>query len=131
MVWRLERDKIMKLEELVGFQLVSINNDAIIVKKDEKEYLINFEEDEGECCGFNDLETELLINDNSKPIITSIKGIDKSDDWEEAVEIIFYGENKQLAKINSRSSSGSGWSYGACITVKCKDLNIEEVITSW
>lgn len=123
----------MKLEELVGFQLVSINNDAIIVKKNEKEYVIEFEEDFGCCCGFNNLETELLIeeNSNNNPIITSVKEIDKSDSWEDAVEIIFYGENKQLAKINSLSSSGSGWNYGACVIVKCKDLNIEEVITNW
>lgn len=125
----------MKLEELIGFQLVSINNDAIIVKKNEKEYSIKFEKYEGDCCGYNDLETELLIekNSNNNPIITNVKTNDVNAPYGdgEAVEIIFYGANKQLAKINSLSSSGSGWCYGATVIVKCKELNIEETITSW
>lgn len=122
----------MKLEELVGFKLVSINNDAIIVKKEEKEYSIKIEEYEGDCCGYNDIETTLLINDNSNPVITSITRNEIDNSWDgENVEIIFYGENKQLAKINSLSSSGSGWCYGACVSIKCKELNINEVITSY
>ena len=123
----------MKFEELIGYKLVSIDDKKIIVKKDEKEYSIEFETDNGDCCGYNELETELLIekNSNDNPVITNIRMIDKSDSDGDSVEIIFYGKNKELAKINSLSSSGSGWQYGACVSVKCNELNIEENITSW
>lgn len=123
----------MNLEELIGYKLVSIDDKEIIVKKDEKEYSIKFETDNGDCCGYNELETELLIEENSNdnPVITNIRMIDNLDSDGDSVEIIFYGKNKELAKINSLSSSGSGWQYGACVTVKCKELNINENITSW
>ena len=124
----------MELKDLVGYQLVKIDDDKIIVSKGNKTYVLNIEEDYGDCCGYNNIKTEMFFEENSKnnPIITRIekKQIGLEDDGER-VEITFFGENKELAKIDSLSSSGSGWSYGACVIVKCKELNIEEEITSW
>lgn len=120
----------MKLEDLIGYQLKDINEDKIIVIKDNKEYIINFIEEEGGCCGFNELNINKSdFNDN--PIITNIERQDKSEIDEERIIITFYGKNKELAKIDSISSSGSGWNYGATVSIECKELNINEVISSW
>lgn len=125
----------MKLKDLVGYKLEKINDNNIIVSKDDKTYTLNFIEDSGDCCGYNELETELLIDENNKPVITDVVYEDCSSDdgWHDnnALKIIFFGGNKELAKISSLSSSGSGWCYGACVTVKCKELNINEELTSW
>ena len=125
----------MKLKDLIGYRLEKINDEEIIISKNDKLYVLKFEEDEGGCCGYNELETTLLISDNNKPIITNIeyKDISENEDWgdNETIKITFFGENKEIATIKSKSSSGSGWCYGACVTVKCKELNINEVISQW
>ena len=129
----------MKLKDLVGYQLVQIDNKKIIIKKDDKTYTLNIEEDEGDCCGYNEIQTHLLIDNEEiekNPIITNVEyeNTEKEQDrWfnGESVRITFYGNNKQLANIESLSSSGSGWNYGACVNIKCKDLNINEEITGW
>ena len=125
----------MKLKDLIGYRLEKINDEEIIISKNDKLYVLKFEEDEGDCCGYNELETTLLISDNNKPIITNIEyeDISENEDWgdNETIKITFFGENKVIATLKSKSSSGSGWNYGACVTVKCKELNIDEVISQW
>lgn len=125
----------MKIKDLIGYRLEKISNEEIIISKNDKLYVLKFEEDEGNCCGYNELETTLLISDNNKPIITNIEyeDISENEDWgyNEIIKITFFGENKEIATIKSKSSSGSGWHYGACVTVKCKELNINEVISQW
>ena len=125
----------MKLKDLIGYRLEKINDEEIIISKNDKLYVLKIQQDEGDCCGYNELETTLLISDNNKPIITNIeyKDISENEDWgdNETIKITFFGENKEIATIKSTSSSGSGWCYGACVTVKCKELNINEVISQW
>lgn len=129
----------MKIKDLIGYRLVQIDNDKIIVKKDDKLYVLEIKEDYGGCCGYNDVETHLLIEENEiekNPIITNIEYEDTEKEQYKyfdgnSVRITFYGNNKQLANIESLSSSGSGWGYGACVTIECKDLNIDEIITEW
>lgn len=125
----------MKLKDLIGYKLEKINNEHIIVSKDDKLYILQIVRDEGDCCGYNDLETKLLIDEHNKPVITDIDytKTKDADGWGEcdSVKITFFGGNKQIAEISSLSSSGSGWSYGACVTIKCKELNIDETITQW
>lgn len=127
----------MKLKDLIGYQLVNINEDKIVVEKDDKQFEIEICIDAGDCCGYNDVETNLLINENNKPVITNITDDEDcdfseiEDGWCSTARITFYGANKKLATLDSMSSSGSGWSYGACVTVRCKELNLEETITAW
>lgn len=122
----------MKLKDLIGYKLEKITNEEIVVSKDNELYVLKVIEDSGDCCGYNDLETQLLIDDENKPIITNVEYEDVYNDCDEQhVKITFYGENKQIALIDSLSSSGSGWCYGACVTIKCKELNIDEIISEW
>lgn len=125
----------MKLKDLIGYRLEKINDEEIIISKNDKLYVLKIQQDEGDCCGYNELETILLISDNNKPIITNIEYEDISENegcgYNETIKITFFGENKEIATIKSTSSSGSGWCYGACVTVKCKELNINEVISQW
>lgn len=122
----------MRLKDLVGYKLEKINDNNIIVSKDNELYTLTFVEDEGDCCGYNDLKTELLIDNENKPIITNVEYEKMNSVYcEEYVKITFFGSNKEIAKIESTSSSGSGWQYGACVSIECKDLNIDEVISQW
>lgn len=124
------------LEELIGSKLLSFNNDGFSVKTPNGE-IRNFVygENEGGCCGYNDLSTELLISETelgNNPIITNIEKKDTSEESDgESVIITFFGESKPIATIDSLSSSGSGWCYGACVWVECKETNDSETITSW
>lgn len=124
----------IKLKNLIGYKLENIDDEKIIVSKDNKQYVLKFEENEGDCCGYNELKTNLLIDENNKPVITNIKieekQLGKYDDGY-GIVITFFGENKQIATIDSYSSSGSGYCYGACVSIKCKELNIDEIITEW
>ena len=124
----------MKLKDLIGYRLEKINDEEIIISKNDKLYVLKIQQDEGGCCGYNELETTLLISDNNKPIITNVGYEDISDyeHWEDnTIKITFFGENKEIATIKSKSSSGSGRCYGACVTVKCKELSMNEVISQW
>ena len=125
----------MKLKDLIGYKLEKIDNEVIIVSKNNQLYVLKFKEDYGDCCGYNELQTNLLIDENNKPIITKVEYEDISEEDEfgesEIMKITFLGENKEIANIKSKSSSGSGWNYGACVTIKCKELNIDEKISSW
>lgn len=126
----------MTLKDLIGFQLLAFTNENIIVRKGAKTYSINIDEDYGDCCGFNEISTKLLINENDlakNPIITNVE-YDKEDNEngeESTARITFYGSDKTLATLDSRSSSGSGWCYGACVSVSCKALGLDEIITQW
>lgn len=40
-------------------------------------------------------------------------------------------EQMELAMIESYSSSGSGWEYGATVTLVCKETGAEATVTSW
>lgn len=124
----------MNLKELIGYQLVSIDDTRILVRKGDSTYELIIEEDYGDCCGYNEIDTKLLISNDElerNPIITNVITEDNDDGWSYEAKITFFGESKPLAELNSLSSSGSGWCYGACVTIVCKDLNMSETITQW
>lgn len=121
----------MKLKDLIGYRLEKINDDEIIISKNDKLYVLRIEQNEGDCCGYNELKTTLLISDNNKPIITNIQYENNEIADGSYARITFFGENKEIAILRSYSSSGSGCYYGACVTIKCKELNIDEVISQW
>lgn len=126
----------MNIKDLVGFQLVDINNSYIIVRKDNEQYALEIVEDYGGCCGYNEIETKLLITNDElerNPIITNITfdTSDKDESYGDSVKITFFGEVKPIATLDSFSSSGSIWMYGACVSIRCKAIDMDEVITEW
>lgn len=125
----------MKFNDLVGFQLVYLNDDVMIVKKEDKTYVLEFDYDYGDCCGYAHIKNSLLINENEttcNPIITKIEDKVGGNGQDRAnILITLFGGHKLIAEIEAEAGSGSGWSYGAVVTVKCKPLEIDEKIVSW
>lgn len=121
-----------KLDELVGFELVEATCTHMTVAKDGRTYKIEFDEDGGDCCGCASITSTLVCKDGMNPVITRVEYNRQNDGGEfDSVQITFFGMSKALAVIDSESSSGSGWCYGACASVSCKALGLDEIITSW
>lgn len=125
------------LEELFGAQILSVDtfNGEFSVKLENGDiYHYVLVEDEGDCCGFNEFGILLIDSDNIErnPIITNIV-VEKGDnDYDEdSLKLTFFGEHKAIAEINSLSSSGSGWCYGACVTLRCRETGKEHILTSY
>lgn len=126
--------EIKMLNDLVGANLVELNERRFVVNKDDMLICFTFEEDSGDCCGFNEITANLFISKEElhrNPVITSIETERGADNHEDRLVITLFGEQKQLAEIESISSSGSGWNYGATVTLRCLKTNEEEVLTSW
>lgn len=121
------------LSKLIGSQLVSINDYNMVVNLNDKYYTLYFKEDNGDCCGYAFITTELMYKDGdvNNPVITNIEYNDEEGHDGDSLIITFYGQSKQIAKIESECGSGSGWSYGATASVVCKELDIYEILTSW
>lgn len=118
--------------QLIGAELIKINRNHIVVEKDGEQYEIIIDDDGGDCCGYNEIETHLLVSENSRPVITSVKVEDTGDSgWSDETRVTFFGESKPIAEINSLSSSGSGWQYGATVTLICNKLHINQILSSW
>lgn len=120
---------------LFGAQLVDMNNEHLIIKKNGKLHVINFELNDGDCCGYARLSQELYFKPNSdrNPVITNVSYLSTEDAYGdyETTKIVFYGEYRLLGEINCTCGSGSGWQYGASVTLVCKSLDIDDVICSW
>jgi len=128
----------MEFNELVGFQLVDLNDESMIVRKGDQGYIIDFECDGGDCCGYAQIKNSLLIDESEitrNPVITKVENKSSRnndfDYYEDNVLITLFGEYKPIAEIEARAGSGSGWNYGAAVTVRCKPLEIDEEIVSW
>lgn len=122
------------LSELIGFQIISLDATTIKVRRgDGKVFDIHIIDDGGDCCGFNDIETKLFVEKNShrNPVITSVSQVVDDNRYESTCKVTFFGEEKTIAQINTCSSSGSGWCYGACVSVKCDELDIDNILSSW
>lgn len=124
----------MEIKDLIGFQLVAINDSEIKLKKDDKTFTLSIVEDEGDCCGQNDIETNLFVSDEEldrNPVITNIIVDRHEDEWGETCKAVFFGEEKHIAELETYSSSGSGWCYGACVAIECKALELNKVLSQW
>jgi len=121
------------LENLIGAQILSIDETSIKVKLNDVVHTLEIEADPGNCCGFADFTTNLLYSENDfrNPIITNIKSEDEDDGYKTTSLITFYGEEKALATIESEAGSGSGWAYGATVNIRCKALDINADLASW
>ena len=123
-------------KDLLGAQLVEFDDKHIVVKDEfGNVQTFVFEEDEGGCCGFNNLVNTLFISKEDlarNPVITKIECCAVGEwEYEDRVIITLFGEAAKLAEIDSLSSSGSGWCYGACVTLRCVQTKESTVITSW
>lgn len=123
----------MEITDLIGYQLVDLNEKEIIVQKNGKRFSIEIDDDFGDCCGYNVIRAHLYISSEVKrnPIITDIYKENEDTGYNNRCCITFFGEEETLAKLYTESSSGSGWCYGAAVTLKCKDLKINEVLSEW
>lgn len=124
------------LDTIIGAQLIELSDEGFTVRdKDGKECHFIFEQDEGDCCGFNDITSTIFFNPNDKenlPVLTNIDLLeDECADEGNSLRITFFGLAKKLAMIESYSSSGSGWEYGATVTLVCKETGAEATVTSW
>ena len=93
-----------------------------------------FVEDQGDCCGYAEVDAKLVVElgKNNAPVITRVeKSVENSEYDSEICQVTFFGESKLLASINAECGSGSGWQYGACVTVRCVETNEEEILSSW
>ena len=89
-------------DKLIGAQVLTLNEDKIVVKdKNGETFDISFEADDGECCGFTDITKELFFEPNNKnnPIIT---GWNLSDEggWDGCrVRLTLFGLKKAFSQI--------------------------------
>lgn len=123
------------LKDIIGAQLISINHDGFTVKTaNDKEIIFYFDSCMGNCCGYNELEATLYFDQedmDNAPVITNII-CDKKDDADgDRMIITFFGINKTLAQFDSFSYSGSGWCYGATVTLTCYSTNKKATVTQW
>lgn len=124
--------QISSLDKLVGMTLLDLNTDGFTVEdKDGERLHFVFDEDEGDCCGFNEIKTTLSMSKKNPPVITKVQYQDVTADDEDAIVITFFGLDREIAEIFAMSSSGSGWPYGASVAVKCREINFTEVITQY
>ena len=122
------------LEFLVGARLVTADNTGFeVVASNNKRYRFNFEEYEGDCCGYNKIKSCLFIDDEieQNPIITKVRYTTDDDDYSQKCEITFFGMSKPIYTAAIESSSGSGYCYGATVRLTCKECSFDEILTSW
>ena len=124
--------QISSLRKLIGMKLIDLNRTGFTVEDTNGERLrFVFDEDEGDCCGFNKIKTTLSMSKRNPPVITRVQYQDVTAGDEDAIRITFFGLDKEVAEIFAMSSSGSGWAYGATVAVKCREINFTEVITQY
>ncbi len=126
----------MTLKDLIGFRLVDfdLEKEEIIIAKDEKRYKINVRRDEGDCCGYTELTGELYISQDDireNPIITNVESVKQDENYTAVTTITFFGSCRPLATLTGLASSESGYGYGACVTLECEDLQLEEVVAEY
>jgi len=119
---------------LVGAQLKKLDDNGFTVVKNNKEYHFKFDRDEGDCCGYTEIETRLYVSNSelkNNPIITKVTQKENDDGEEDLGVITLYGEYKPIGEIIAQTSSGSGWCYGATVSVRCELAGVDEIISQY
>lgn len=128
------KGEMKMLEKLIGAQILTVSDNSIDVKLGDKVFTLEIISDDGDCCGYAAFTTNLLYSENDlrNPIITNVSIDNGESDYDSSSSVItFYGESKPLATIESQAGSGSGWNYGAFVSLTCKALDIDENLASW
>ena len=122
-------------DKIIGAQLVRIDEKGFEVKKGDDLYHFDFIEDEGDCCGYNDIGTELFISEEElarNPAVMRYEIVEDGNFEDGSLfRLIFFGEVKKMAEVETYSSSGSGWSYGATVSCLCRETHEEQILSSW
>ena len=129
------------MERLVGMQIVSIEDEVITVESASgtKQHKLKISSNPSDCCGWASFEAKLFFEPGNQrnPVIVAV-GQDHNDSNDGKVnKITFFGEGKPgkntiLATIDSAAGSGSGWPYGACVTITCKELGMNNLtLVEW
>jgi hypothetical protein len=120
-------------DKLIGAQIVSVHDDFIRISLNGKEYDLELESDGGDCCGYGDFETRFLLEEGSErnPIITDVELHENGGYDSDFATLVFYGEDKAIAEVEASAGSGSGWHYGAWVSISCSKLDIDEMLASW
>lgn len=125
----------MKLQEtLIGAQIISVNEQGFAIKTPNgniRTFVVT--EDYGDCCGYNNWNLKIFEENISRnPIITKVEWVEGDDAAEaDTATITLFGEYAPLVCLDSESSSGSGWCYGACVTLQCVETAQNFLITSY
>lgn len=124
----------MELNKLIGFKLLNVDEYGMTIEKNCVQLHVDFIQSYGDCCGYTGINT-LYIGSNSEPQITNVELVaeDQGDMYfdGQAVLLTFFGINGKLAEVHAHASSGSGCQYGACVTVKCDAIKLEQIIAEW
>lgn len=121
------------LEKLIGAQVTKVGKDEIDVQLNGKGYTLYLDSDDGDCCGYSGFEIIHFDEENTSdnPIITNVE-YEGEDDYDESTsKVTFFGLHKEILKIESSAGSGSGWNYGANVTISCKELDIDNTLAAW
>ena len=133
------------LKDLVGYRLISLNENGFTVMhpKTGHQYHFNIDDDSGDCCGYNEIKATFHLNVtkrkakrlhleiNTAPAITKVEYSRDDCGEEDYCVVTFFGLDKELGVIEATSSSGSGWCYGATVSVLCHELDFSETLTSY
>lgn len=121
------------LEKLIGAQILTVSDDSIEVELDGKVFSLEIISDDGFCCGSASFTTNLLYSENDyrNPIITNVSLKGGCSEYGDSSVVTFYGESKPLVTVESEAGSGSGYYYGAYVSLNCKALDIDEHLASW
>ena len=124
--------KAHSLKDLVGFTLIDLNERGMVVEKDGHKFVLLFIEDEGDCCGYSEISTSLYMDGQCNPVITDVQYMSSNDFSDgDSMKITLFGLDRALAELNAFSYSGSGWEYGSSMSVMCKALEMDEILTQW
>ena len=122
------------IDNLVGSQIIDMCEKSITVKtKNGQTLQFDFICEQGDCCGYAEIKNTLYFkpDDNNNPVITNLVMRTEEKDCCKEVILILFGEYKALADYRFECGSGSGWCYGATISVACKIVPDVEELCSW
>lgn len=125
------------LKDIIGAQLSSVTTHSFTVRTPAgKVFEFQFEEDEGDCCGYNNLSTTLYFDSDdiaNNPVITNFSYENSQEELQpgQSATITLFGLNRTIAKFDSFSSSDSGYWYGATVTLKCHRTDKYSVVSMW
>lgn len=126
----------LNLNSLIGAQLIFFNNIGFVVRMPTGEIRsFAYVEYGGDCCGYNELETSLFFDEGDlaihNPVIVNVTCEERGMSTGHQVTVTFYGANRKIAMIDSYSGSGSGWCYGANVTLQCIETGEETILSEW